>query len=375
MYLFFALVGKINYKAVLLPKGLNIFKLLRALGIMDFVKELCMSRIGRYTIAYSNQPVVAGFGSVAGKKESEGPLKEYFHKIEYDTKLGCDTWEQAESMLQKEAIQIALEKAQISGELIQLAFGGDLLNQCISTGYSIRGFNIPFLGQYGACSTMVQSLILAGIMVDGGYCKNSLAVTSSHFCSAERQFRFPLEYGGQRTPTAQWTVTGSGAIVVSRYGNGPRLKHCTIGKVVDMGVTDINNMGAAMAPAACDTIKSFLIDTKTKPSDYDLILTGDLGRTGSQLLLELLQKENIDISRLHNDCGMMIYDIEKQDVHAGGSGCGCCGSVLCGYILENMCKGKLKNILVAATGALMSPTANQQGESTPGIAHLIHLEI
>mgnify|MGYP004525310649 FL=1 len=375
MYLFFALVDKINYKAVLLPKGLNIFKLLMALGIMDFVKELCMSRIGRYTIAYSNQPAVAGFGSVAGKKESEGPLKEYFHKIEYDTKLGCDTWEQAESMLQKEAIQIALEKAQINGELIQLAFGGDLLNQCISTGYSIRGFNIPFLGQYGACSTMVQSLILAGLMVDGGYCKNSLAVTSSHFCSAERQFRFPLEYGGQRTPTAQWTVTGSGAIVVSRYGNGPRLKHCTIGKVVDMGVTDINNMGAAMAPAACDTIKSFLIDTKTKPSDYDLILTGDLGRTGSQLLLELLQKENIDISRLHNDCGMMIYDIEKQDVHAGGSGCGCCGSVLCGYILENMCKGKLKNILVAATGALMSPTANQQGESTPGIAHLIHLEI
>ena len=375
MYLFFALVDKINYKAVLLPKGLNIFKHLRALGIMNFVKELCMSRIGRYTIAYSNQPVVAGFGSVAGKKESEGPLKEYFHKIEYDTKLGCDTWEQAESMLQKEAIQIALEKAQISGELIQLAFGGDLLNQCISTGYSIRGFNIPFLGQYGACSTMVQSLILAGLMVDGGYCKNSLAVTSSHFCSAERQFRFPLEYGGQRTPTAQWTVTGSGAIVVSRYGNGPRLKHCTIGKVVDMGVTDINNMGAAMAPAACDTIKSFLIDTKTKPSDYDLILTGDLGRTGSQLLLELLQKENIDISHLHNDCGMMIYDIEKQDVHAGGSGCGCCGSVLCGYILENMCKGKLKNILVAATGALMSPTANQQGESTPGIAHLIHLEI
>lgn len=375
MYLFFALVDKINYKAVLLPKGLNIFKHLGALGIMNFVKELCMSRIGRYTIAYSNQPVVAGFGSVAGKKESEGPLKEYFHKIEYDTKLGCDTWEQAESMLQKEAIQIALEKAQVSGELIQLAFGGDLLNQCISTGYSIRSFNIPFLGQYGACSTMVQSLILAGLMVDGGYCKNSLAVTSSHFCSAERQFRFPLEYGGQRTPTAQWTVTGSGAIVVSQYGNGPKLKHCTIGKVVDMGVTDINNMGAAMAPAACDTIKSFLTDTKTKPSDYDLILTGDLGKTGSQLLLELLQKENIDISRKHNDCGMMIYDIEKQDVHAGGSGCGCCGSVLCGYVLENMCKGKLKNILVAATGALMSPTANQQGESTPGIAHLIHLEI
>lgn len=334
-----------------------------------------MNRVGKYTIEFQNAPTIAGFGSVAGKKESEGPLKDYFHKIEYDTKLGCDTWEQAESRLQTEAIKTALEKSQIKGEDIQIAFGGDLLNQCISTSYCIRDFNIPFLGQYGACSTMVQSLIMAGIMVDGGYAKNALAVTSSHFCSAERQYRFPLEYGGQRTPTAQWTVTGSGAIVVSETGNGPKLKHCTVGKVIDMGVTDINNMGAAMAPAACETIKAYLKDTKTKPSDYDLILTGDLGKIGSELLNQLLQQEHINIVNTHNDCGMMIFDIEKQDVHAGGSGCGCCGSVLCSIILEKMCQRALKNILVIATGALMSPTSNQQGESTPGIAHLVHLEI
>ncbi len=334
-----------------------------------------MNRIGKYTIAYNNSPVISGFGSVVGKKESEGPLKDYFDKIEYDTKMGCDTWEQAESQLQKKAIQTALEKAKLKGDDIQITFGGDLLNQCISTNYSIRGFNIPFLGQYGACSTMIQSLLMAGLTVDGKYSQNSLAVTSSHFCSAERQFRFPLEYGGQRTPAAQWTVTGSGAIVVSQSGNGPKLKHCTIGRVVDMGVTDINNMGAAMAPAACETIKSYLSDTKTKPSDYDLILTGDLGKIGSELLLQLLQKEGINIAGQHNDCGMMIYNIDEQDVHAGGSGCGCCGSVFCSIILKKMCQHSLKNILVIATGALMSPTANQQGESTPGIAHLVHVEI
>lgn len=334
-----------------------------------------MKRVGKYTIEYKNQPTISGFASIAGKKESEGPLKDYFHKIVYDTKLGCDTWEQAESKMQTEAIQLALEKSEKSADDIDIVFGGDLLNQCISTSYSIRGFNIPFLGQYGACSTMVQSLIMSGFMVDSEYVRNALAVTSSHFCSAERQYRFPLEYGGQRTPTAQWTVTGSGAIVVSPNGNGAKLKHCTIGRVIDMGITDINNMGAAMAPAACETIKSFLKDTSTKPSDYDLILTGDLGKIGSELLTQLLLKENIDIGTKHNDCGMMIYNIERQDVHAGGSGCGCCASVLCSIILEKMCQQSLKNILVIATGALMSPTANQQGESIPSIAHLIHLTI
>lgn len=334
-----------------------------------------MKRIGKYTIELSNTPSIIGFGSIVGKKESEGPLKAYFHKIEYDTKLGCDTWEQAESRLQTEAIQTALEKSGISGSDIDIVFGGDLLNQCISTSYSIRGFDIPFLGQYGACSTMVQSIIMGSIMVDGGYAKNALAVTSSHFCSAERQYRFPLEYGGQRTPTAQWTVTGSGSAVISIKENCPKIKHCTIGRVTDMGITDLNNMGAAMAPSACETIKSYLNDTKTKPDDYDLILTGDLGKVGSELLLQLLQKENINIGSQHNDCGMMIYNIEKQDVHAGGSGCGCCASVLCSIILEKMCQRTLKNILVIATGALMSPTSNQQGESIPAIAHLIHISI
>lgn len=334
-----------------------------------------MKRIGKYTIELSNTPSIIGFGSIVGKKESEGPLKAYFHKIEYDTKLGCDTWEQAESRLQTEAIQTALEKSGISGSDIDIVFGGDLLNQCISTSYSIRGFDIPFLGQYGACSTMVQSIIMGSIMVDGGYAKNALAVTSSHFCSAERQYRFPLEYGGQRTPTAQWTVTGSGSAVISIKENCPKIKHCTIGRVTDMGITDLNNMGAAMAPSACETIKAYLNDTKTKPDDYDLILTGDLGKVGSELLLQLLQQENINIGSQHNDCGMMIYDIEKQDVHAGGSGCGCCASVLCSIILEKMCQHTLKNILVIATGALMSPTSNQQGESIPAIAHLIHISI
>ncbi|MEE0265137.1 MAG: stage V sporulation protein AD [Acutalibacteraceae bacterium] len=332
-----------------------------------------MHRIGEYTIAFKNKPAIAGFGSVVGKKEGEGPLKSFFHKIEYDTKLGCDTWEQAESKLQKEAIQTALEKSGVNGSDINIVFGGDLLNQCISTSYSIRGFNIPFLGQYGACSTMVQSIILSSVMIDGDYAENALAVTSSHFCSAERQYRFPLEYGGQRTPSAQWTVTGSGAVVLSKGGNGPYIEHCTIGKVVDLGITDINNMGAAMAPAACETIKAFLKDTNTKPDEYDLIMTGDLGRIGSQLLIELLEKENIDIEGQHNDGGMMIFDTNQQDTHAGGSGCGCCASVLCSIILEKMCQKALKNVLVIATGALMSPTANQQGESIPGIAHLIHL--
>ena len=333
-----------------------------------------MQRIGQYTIEYNNTPFIIGFASVVGKKEGEGPLKEYFHKLENDTKLGCQTWEQAESKMQQEAVDIALSNSSINSKDVHIAFGGDLLNQCISTSYNIRNFSIPFLGQYGACSTMVQSLLLSGIAVESGCAEKALAVTSSHFCSAERQYRYPLEYGGQRTPTAQWTVTGSGAVIVGKGINGIGIRHCTIGKIIDMGITDMNNMGSAMAPSACETIKSYLTDTNTQPSDYDLILTGDLGKVGSDLLLELLLKENIDISNQHNDCGKMIYDIEKQDVHAGGSGCGCCASVLCGKILQKMFRQELNNILVIATGALMSPTATQQGESIPAIAHLVHLQ-
>lgn len=333
-----------------------------------------IQRIGRYTLELTEKPVITGYGSVAGKKESEGPLKDSFDKIFYDTLAGCETWEQAESRFQQEAVSIALEKAKLKSADIDVALAGDLLNQCISSSYGMREFNIPFLGQYGACSTMAQTLLLSSLLVEGGSANHALAVTSSHFCSSERQFRFPLEYGGQRTPTAQWTVTGAGSAIVSKQGCGPVINRVTIGKIVDLGITDMNNMGAAMAPAAADTIKNFFNDTGAAVSDFDLILTGDLGKVGSQLLYELLEKERLNIKHKHNDCGLIIFDLEKQDVHAGGSGCGCGGSVLCSCILNRFQSGDYKNILFVATGALMSPTSNQQGESIPGIAHLVNIQ-
>lgn len=329
---------------------------------------------GKSTYMFKEKPYITGYASVVGKKESEGPLKDSFDKVFYDTLAGCETWEQAESSFQKEAVTLALEKASLKAKDMDMVFAGDLLNQCISSSYGMRSFNIPFLGQYGACSTMAQTLLLSSLLVASGAAKHSLAVTSSHFCSAERQFRFPLEYGGQRTPTAQWTVTGAGAVVVSKEGSGSVINEVTVGKIVDLGITDINNMGAAMAPSAADTIKTFLDDTETSPSDYDLILTGDLGKVGSSLLHELLEKEAIDIKSKHEDCGVLIYNLEDQDVHAGGSGCGCSASVLCSSVLKKVTEGKYKDVLFVATGALMSPTSNQQGESIPGIAHLVHIQ-
>ncbi|HHZ06658.1 MAG TPA: stage V sporulation protein AD [Clostridiales bacterium] len=333
-----------------------------------------INRIGRYTLQLTNKPVIIGYGAVAGKKEAEGPLGKGFDKIFYDTLAGCDTWEQAESKFQQEAVEFALEKAGCKARDIDVALAGDLLNQCISSSYGLRDYNIPFLGQYGACSTMAQTLLVSSLLVEGGCASRALAVTSSHFCSAERQFRFPLEYGGQRTPTSQWTVTGAGAAIVSKNGAGAVIHHVTIGKITDLGITDINNMGAAMSPAAADTIKNFLNDTNTKPSDYDIIVTGDLGKVGSELLYEILEKDNINIRNNHKDCGLLIYDLEEQDAHAGGSGCGCSGSVLCSYILNNINSGNLKNILFIATGALMSPTSTEQGQSIPGIAHLLNIK-
>ncbi len=249
----------------------------------------------------------------------------------------------------------------------------NLLNQCISSAYASRELQLPFFGLYGACSTMAESLCLAGMFVDAKLASRCLAVTSSHFCSAERQFRFPLEYGGQRTPTAQWTVTGSGACVVAGKDRPPYLRAVTVGTVEDLGVTDINNMGAAMAPAAAKTLCQFFNDTGAKPEDFDLILTGDLGFVGSRLFERLMQAQGCPIAGRHNDCGLMIYDRLRQDVHAGGSGCGCAASVLCSFILPQIACQRLKNVLFMATGALMSPTSVQQGESIPGIAHLLHL--
>ncbi len=346
-----------------------------------------MKRIGRFTLLTENRPYIETFAAVAGKREHEGPLGHEFDYCYDDTTLGEDSWEKSESRLQTEAVQRALQKGGLANEDIHYIFAGDLLNQCISSTFGLRSLQIPFLGQFGACSTMCQTLAMATVFVESGAADRALAVTSSHFCSAERQFRFPLEYGGQRPPTSQWTVTASGAAVVSQWGNTTKLSTApvetvenypvisavTVGRIADLGVKDANNMGAAMAPAAAQTLVDFFSDTKTVPTDYDLILTGDLGQVGTKLLGELLEPYDICLGNLHQDCGNLIFDPKKQDVHAGGSGCGCAASVFCSKILREIQQGVYRNVLFMATGALMSPTSSQQGESIPSIAHLIHV--
>ncbi|MBQ8538486.1 MAG: stage V sporulation protein AD [Ruminococcus sp.] len=334
-----------------------------------------IKRLGDSTIRFEKEPSIVGFASVVGKKEAEGPLKDDFDKIIYDMHLGQDTWEKAESVLQKEALSIALTKSKKDARDIDFIFAGDLLNQCISSSYGLKDFNIPYLGQYGACSTMVQGLVMAAVMVASGASHMSACVTSSHFCSAERQYRFPLDYGGQRPQSSQWTVTGAGCCILSdsEEKSLPKVKVATVGRIVDLGVNDQNNMGAAMAPAATDTLMRFFRDTKTSPSDYDMIYTGDLGKIGSELLYELMQKEGVDIRHNHKDCGVMIFDKKEMDVHSGGSGCGCCSSVLCSHILNNVTARKQKSVLVIATGALLSPTSIQQKETIPSIAHLVNI--
>ena len=331
------------------------------------------NRLGKYTVRLEDGPSLPGYAAVVSKFEGNGPLAQYFDKIESDELFGEKSWEQAESRMQKDAVELALGKARVPANDVDYVFAGDLLNQCIGSHYGLRDLGIPFVGVYGACSTMAESLALAAMFVENKIAGQTLAVTSSHFCAAERQFRFPLEYGGTRTPTAQRTVTGSGAVLVGKHTEPPYVRAVTMGTIEDMGVTDINNMGAAMAPAAAWTIKRFFDETSTGPDNYDLILTGDLASTGSDLLRELMTREGIDLKNKHNDCGLIIYDKHTQDVHAGGSGCGCSASVLCAYVIPQMKQGKLNNVLFCATGALMSPLAIQQGESIPGIAHLIHL--
>ncbi|MDD5795378.1 MAG: stage V sporulation protein AD [Oscillospiraceae bacterium] len=332
-------------------------------------------RIGYNTLGFEEMPSIIGYGSVVGQKEAQGPLKKYFDKIIYDSYAGQESWEKAESLFQQEAFGIALGKSKKSSEDINYIFAGDLLNQCVSSSFSMKEFNIPYLGQYGACSTMAQGLIMASVMVESGAANNAACVTSSHFCSAERQYRFPLEYGGQRTPTSQWTVTGSGSCILSNEKKGPSVARATVGTIVDYGITDVNNMGAAMAPAAAQTLLQYFSDTNTTPDDYDAIFTGDLGELGSQLLYEILKRENINIEHKHNDCGLMIYECKSQDVHCGGSGCGCGASVLCSLILNGMESRKYENIIFMATGALMSPTTCFQGENIPGIAHAVNIKL
>ena len=331
-----------------------------------------MRRVGNWVLATENNPSVISYASVVGKKEAEGPLGAYFDQTLSDSYVGTESWEKAESQLQNQAVHLALSKKNLETSQIQMIFAGDLLNQCISSTFGIRSLNIPFLGQYGACSTMAQTLVMSSIMVDCGAAERAVAVTSSHFCTAERQFRLPLEYGSQRTPTAQWTATASGAVVVGKGGK-VTIPHVAIGKIVDLGVTDTANMGAAMAPAAADSIYHFLLDTKTSPKDYDCIFTGDLGLVGTELLHNILLENGVSIHQCHRDCGVMLYDIKGQDAHAGASGCGCSASVLCGYILRQLEQGSLRRVLFCATGALMSTTSSQQGESIPGICHVVEL--
>lgn len=330
-------------------------------------------RIGKYTVGFANRPTILGYAAVGGKKEGEGPLGRHLDAVFEDAHLGMDTWEQAESALQREALTRAVEKVGLAKNQLQVLFAGDLLNQNIASTFGLREMGVPLIGQFGACSTMGQTLAMAALFVDSGAADLCGAVTSSHFCTAERQFRFPLEYGGQRTPTNQWTATASGACVVGRGRHGVRVDSVCFGRVQDLGVTNMNNMGAAMAPAAADTIARYLQDTGTTPQDYDLIATGDLGQVGSELCRQLLEEQGITLGGNYTDCGLLLFDRQRQDVHAGGSGCGCSAAVLCAHLLPLMEMGSFRRVLFCPTGALMSPTSSQQGESIPGICHAVCL--
>lgn len=328
-------------------------------------------RVGKQTVTFLNPPSIIGNACVVGKKEGDGPLRDSFDYISEDSFFGEKTWEKAESAMQKIALSLALDKAKIPPSAVEHIFAGDLLNQCIGSSFGLRDMSIPFFGIYGACSTMAQGLMLAAMTIDGGFCDTAVAITSSHFCSAERQFRFPLEYGGLRTPTAQWTVTGSGAAVLSAQGDGPYITHATCGKIVDYGIKDANNMGAAMAPAAYDTLSAHFEDLGIAPNYYDLIVTGDLGQLGSEILVDFFDRDGIALAPVHNDCGLMIFSIDEQDVHAGASGCGCAATILNGHLLNGMRAGQWNKILFAATGAMLSTVSSQQGESIPSICYAV----
>lgn len=333
------------------------------------------SKLGKYTYRMDNPPSVLAYAAIGSKKESEGPLASYFDIINEDTTFGEKSWEKAESRLQKDAVNKALSKIQLSTGDIDCVFAGDLLNQCIGSSFAARGQDIPFFGLYGACSTMGEGLALASMTLDGGFGEWAAVVVSSHFCTAERQYRMPVPYGSQRPPTAQWTATASGCTILAREGEGPYITHITCGKIVDKGVTDANNMGAAMAPAAYDSLAAFFRDTGTGPRDYDLVITGDLGELGHAIVRDFFAKDGIDMGENFQDCGLLLYDRDKQDMHAGASGCGCSASVLNGYLLTEMRRGKWKNILFAPTGALLSPTSSFQGESVPGICHVVQISM
>ena len=307
-------------------------------------------------------------------KKLNGPLSKYFDQTLDDEFWGEKTWEKAESKIIKETVNTVISKSGISTSEIDMLIAGDLLNQCISSSFGLRDTNIPFLGVFGACSTFVESMSIGAVYAES-FAENIICATSSHFCSAEKQFRFPLELGNQRPPTAQWTVTGSGAAIVSKSGKGPYITHITPGKIVDMGIKDANNMGAAMAPAFCDTLITHFLDTGRSPNYYDAIISGDLGHIGKEIAIDIAKSQGYNIKPNYNDCGVLMFDKEKQDTHSGGSGCACCGTVFSGYFFKQLKDKKIKKLLLIATGALMNSTSSQQGESIPGIAHAISIEI
>ncbi len=328
-------------------------------------------RIGRQTVCLTSPPAIIGYAAAVGKKEGEGPLGGGFDIIGEDAYFGEKTWEKAESAMQRLAYFKALDKAKITPSQLDYLFAGDLLNQCTASTFAMRDSAVPYYGLFGACSTMAEGLGLAAMTIDGGYGDFACAVTSSHFCSAEKQFRSPLEYGSQRSPTAQWTATAAGAAILAAEGSGPYVTAVTTGCIRDAGITDITNMGAAMAQAAYDTLSRHFQDLQLRPGDYDLIVTGDLGRIGRSIVLDLFRRDGVDMAPVYDDCGVLLYDQQRQDVHAGGSGCGCSAAVLCSLLLEGMRGGRWQKLLFCGTGALMSPTSSGQGESIPGICHAV----
>ncbi len=332
------------------------------------------TRTGSQTVIISTPPFILGGASIVGKKEGDGPLARYFDEIIDDEYYGEKSFENAESRFLRDTFIKSLEKCGKSASDIHFIISGDLQNQCTAASYAFRDVGVPFIGIFGACSTMAESLSLGAMLIDSGAAEMTACITSSHFCSAERQFRYPLEFGSLRTPTSQWTVTAAGSILLGKQGQGPRITHVTTGKIVDLGIKDANNMGAAMAPAAADTITAHLKDTGRTVDYYDLILTGDLGIFGKSMCIRLLKDIGIDLGDRYNDCGCMIYDLEKQDVVCGGSGCGCSAAVLSTYVLELLNQKKINKVLFVATGALLNTTRTQQGESIPSVAHGVSIE-
>jgi stage V sporulation protein AD len=328
-------------------------------------------RLGRQTVKLSSPVSVLSYANIGGKQEAKGPLAGYFDELNPDTYFGQKSWEKGESAMQRFALQKAMEKGGLQAEDLDYVLAGDLLNQCIGTSFGLRDFKIPFYGLYGACSTMGESLSLAALLIDGGFAGIVGAMTSSHFCTAERQYRMPVLYGNQRTPTAQWTATASGCCILGRQGDGPYITHTVCGRIVDLGIKDVNNMGAAMAPAAYDTLSALFRETGTSPAEYDLIVTGDLGELGHDIVADFFREDGIELGEKYTDCGLLLYDREGQDMHAGGSGCGCSAAVLNGYLLGGLRAGRWKKIVFAPTGALLSPTSSFQGESIPGICHAV----